>query len=85
MFYAARAALSERDRYARTHRGTWQLFGEVFPGFDAMLLGESRRAQPKREEADYEAWVPTAEQAGAALDVAGRFLAAVERLIADLD
>jgi uncharacterized protein (UPF0332 family) len=26
MLYAARAALSERDEYARTHRGAWHLF-----------------------------------------------------------
>lgn len=28
--YAARAALSEDDRYAKTHSGTWSLFREVF-------------------------------------------------------
>jgi uncharacterized protein (UPF0332 family) len=26
MLYAARAALSERDRNARSHAGTWRLF-----------------------------------------------------------
>jgi hypothetical protein len=26
MLYAARAALSEGDEHARTHRGTWNLF-----------------------------------------------------------
>jgi uncharacterized protein (UPF0332 family) len=30
MLYAARAALSEQDRYAKTHSGTWTLFRETF-------------------------------------------------------
>jgi predicted nucleotidyltransferase len=30
MLYAARAALSEEDRYAKTHSGTWTLFRELF-------------------------------------------------------
>lgn len=30
MLYAARAALSEQDANAKTHRGTWQLFKESF-------------------------------------------------------
>jgi hypothetical protein len=30
MLYAARAALSERDEYARTHGGTWHLFHERY-------------------------------------------------------
>lgn len=28
VLYAARAALSEADRYAKTHHGVWALFGE---------------------------------------------------------
>ena len=35
MLYAARAALSERDRHARSHAGTWGLFREEF-----VLTGE---------------------------------------------
>jgi uncharacterized protein (UPF0332 family) len=30
MLYAARAALSERGEYAKTHSGTWTLFSQVF-------------------------------------------------------
>ncbi len=30
MFYGARAALSERDAYAKTHAGTWNEFQRVF-------------------------------------------------------
>jgi uncharacterized protein (UPF0332 family) len=41
MLYAARAALSEHDRIARTHSGTWQLLREefVFTG----VLGDALR------------------------------------------
>jgi uncharacterized protein (UPF0332 family) len=35
MLYAARAALSERDRHARSHAGSWSLFREEF-----VLTGE---------------------------------------------
>jgi uncharacterized protein (UPF0332 family) len=30
MLYAARAALSERDRHARSHAGTWAIFRDEF-------------------------------------------------------
>src|ERR1044072_2224779 len=30
MLYAARAALSERGEYAKTHSGTWTLFSQIF-------------------------------------------------------
>lgn len=30
MLYAARAALSERGEFAKTHGGTWTLFSQVF-------------------------------------------------------
>jgi len=41
MLYAARAALSERGEYAKTHSGTWTLFSQIFvaPGeFDVSGL-----------------------------------------------
>lgn len=62
MLYSARAALSERKRYARTHAGTWQLLREecVATGLlDADLISEAQRAQPERESADYDAWAPS--------------------------
>jgi uncharacterized protein (UPF0332 family) len=46
MVYAARGALSEEDRNARTHRGTWSLFRELFVEggtFDASLVGDAQR------------------------------------------
>jgi uncharacterized protein (UPF0332 family) len=41
MLYAARAALSEQQEHARTHRGTWNLFRTryvVTDAFDAELF-----------------------------------------------
>jgi len=58
MLYAARAALSERGEYAKTHSGTWTLFSQVFvaPGeFDQGLSALARRAKDAREQGDYEA------------------------------
>lgn len=80
MLYAARAALSERGRHARTHGGTWQLFHEelVSTGaFDPRLARAAARQQEAREQADYEAAVSSPESALAALELAERFLSAV--------
>ncbi|MBD0329753.1 MAG: HEPN domain-containing protein [Thermoleophilia bacterium] len=83
MLYAARAALSEEDRNARTHRGTWQLFRETFvePGrFDADLVAAAQRAQGAREGADYDARRVSAEDAERLCAVAERFVAAIDEL-----
>jgi uncharacterized protein (UPF0332 family)/predicted nucleotidyltransferase len=83
MLYAARAALSERDLYAKTHDGTWGLFYRTFsePGdFDAGLTAAARAAQPMREKADYEAWAAPRAEAVKTIEVAHRFLAAVDAL-----
>lgn len=84
MLYAARAALSERDVYARTHRSTWHEFQAAFvqrDQFPAELAAAAQREQPARERADYEAWPASAEEAHAAIATAERFLAAVERML----
>ncbi len=84
MRYAARAALSKEDRNARTHRGTWTLFQEAFVDtgrFDAELLAAARRAQERREAADYDAWLAPLEQAGAIVADAERFVLAVAQLL----
>jgi uncharacterized protein (UPF0332 family) len=86
MLYAARAALSEEDRYAKTHSGTWNLFRETFvePGrFDAQLLAAASAQQKPREDADYEAERFSREQAAEAVELAERFIAAVTELIGD--
>ena len=84
MLYAARAALSEEDVYAKTHGGTWSLFQERFVGtgrFEGALLAEARQAQRTREAADYDAKLPEHEDARATVDLAQRFIGAVEAMI----
>lgn len=84
MLAAARAALSERDRNARTHSGTWHLFHETFVAagdFDRELYAEAPRAQQLRWASDYEGEEFSAEEAGAVLDAAERFLTTVEALV----
>jgi uncharacterized protein len=83
MFYAARAALSERDRHARSHAGIWQLFREEFvvPGeFDDELARSAQRAQARREASDYAAESFDLAEASELLATAEGFVAAVERM-----
>jgi uncharacterized protein (UPF0332 family) len=85
MLSAARAALSERDLYAKTHAGTWHLFRDTFVAtgdFDAELTTEAGRRQRQREQADYEAWLPSESEANATTELAERFVAAVEAMFA---
>ena len=84
MLYAARAALSEGDEHARTHRGTWNLFRERYvmtDAFDDGLYRLSQHAQTAREGADYEAVTPSEEDAKRYVDGAADFVAAVERML----
>ena len=84
--YAARGALSERDRYAKTHRGTWHLFREEFVRtgpFDPKLAGAAASLQRQREEADYDAVRPSEHEAAAAVQTAERFVAAVQAMLAN--
>jgi uncharacterized protein (UPF0332 family) len=85
MLNAARAALSERDEYAKTHSGTWTLFSKVFVAtgeFDQGLSALARRAKEAREQGDYEAAPPSAEEAAEFVGGTGDFIAAIERLLA---
>jgi uncharacterized protein (UPF0332 family) len=84
MLYAARAALSERDEYAKTHSGTWTLFSERFVAtgvFDHDLYKYTGRAQEARQKGDYEAAPLSVELANELLDAAGRFITAVEHML----
>jgi uncharacterized protein (UPF0332 family) len=84
MLYAARAALSEHDRNAKTHRGVWDLFRETFVvggSFDEALLSEARKAQRLREGADYDALPVSPDDAVRVVELAARFLAAVETML----
>jgi uncharacterized protein (UPF0332 family) len=85
VLYAARAALSEQDRYAKTHRGTWSLFGELFVAtgrFDADLARGARRMQEIREGGDYDARSISPDEARGILTDADAFVAAIENLLA---
>lgn len=84
MFNAARAALSEEDRYARTHKGTWHLFRETFVTsgrFDAELAAGAQAAQPVRENADYHGIAPDRAEAAEIVDRAERLVRSVEQLV----
>jgi uncharacterized protein (UPF0332 family) len=84
MLYAARAALSEQDEHARTHRGTWNLFRTryvVTDAFEAELFTLAQHAQAAREGGDYEAVKPSSEEAERYVSGAGDFIAAVERML----
>lgn len=84
MLYAARAALSERDTSAKTHKGTWHEFREAFVEsgeMDATLAAEVQKIQPEREQADYDAWFAPAGEARRTIDLAHSFMAAVEALL----
>ena len=86
MLYAARAALSERETYAKTHAGTWHELRRVFvdPGLlSADLVTEAQKVQPERERADYEAWLTPEDEARRVIELAGRFVTEVESVLSD--
>ena len=86
MLYAARAALSEEDLYSKTHSGTWHLFGQTFVEtgrFDRELAADARDVLPLRIGTDYEALRIDTEQADEIVQLAERFLNAVEALYPD--
>jgi len=83
MLYAARAALSEEERYAKSHRGTWRLFRERFVldgRFDAELARNAERTQKLREAGDYDARAISPEEAASVIATAERFVAAIDEL-----
>jgi len=84
ILYGARAALSEEDRHAKTHRGTWDLFHEAFVAsgrFDAGLSSQARAAQRAREDTDYDARPIPQDEAEGLVALAERFLAEIELLV----
>jgi uncharacterized protein (UPF0332 family) len=83
MLYAARAALSESDEHARTHRGTWHLFHQRYVttnAFDQHLHALAQHAQDAREKGDYEAITPDRGDADTIVAGAADFIAAVEHM-----
>lgn len=86
MLYTARAALSERDTYAKTHGGTWHEFRQAFVEsglLDADLVSAAQKVQAEREQADYEAWLTPEDEARRVIELASTFLVAVEALLSD--
>lgn len=84
MLYAARAALSETDSFAKTHVGAWNLFQRSFVDtgrFDAELLRDARSSQRAREATDYDAGHFSAEEATRLVELGERFVAAVEAMV----
>lgn len=84
MLHAARAALSERDAHAKTHRGTWHEFRAAFVEtgvIDPGLAATVQKVQPEREQADYDAWPAAPEDADRVIELAGAFLAAIEEAL----
>jgi uncharacterized protein (UPF0332 family) len=84
MLYAARAALSERDEYARSHSGTWHLFHDRYVttgAFDQHLHALAQRAQKIRQEGDYEAVTPDRAEAEGFVNGAADFIVAIERML----
>ncbi|MDX6697834.1 MAG: hypothetical protein QOE65_1231 [Solirubrobacteraceae bacterium] len=83
MFSAASAALSELDREARTHRGTWSLFDQLFVRhgqFDSRLRRAARDAEELRYDSDYRLGGASQEEAERALADAEEFVAAVRAM-----
>ncbi|HEX4116302.1 MAG TPA: HEPN domain-containing protein [Solirubrobacteraceae bacterium] len=84
MLYAARAALSESDEYARTHGGTWHLFFERYVttgAFDQHLHTLAQKAQEVREQGDYEAITPDPAEAERLVTGAADYIAAIEAML----
>ncbi|MDP8942773.1 MAG: HEPN domain-containing protein [Actinomycetota bacterium] len=83
MFSAARAALSELDREARTHRGTWTLFDEIFVRqdlFEGRLRDAARNAEELRYDSDYRLGGASQDEAKRVLADAKEFVAAVRAM-----
>lgn len=82
MLDAARAALSERDLYAKTHKGTWKLFYDEFVRdgpFGSEWGKRAAEARELREGGDYEAVRPAAEAAAEVVVWAEEFVALIDR------
>lgn len=85
ILYAARAALSEEERNAKTHSGVWGLFHEIFVAsgrFDPELFAEAQRTRDLREATDYEAVIVPHADAERIVELAERFVSAVLELTA---
>lgn len=83
MFSAARAALSELNREAKTHHGTWTLFDQLFVRhgqFEGRLRDAARDAEELRYDSDYRLGGASQEDAKRVLADAEEFIAAVRMM-----
>ena len=83
MFSAATAALSELDREARTHHGTWVLFEQLFVQqdlFEGRLRDAARNAEQLRYDSDYRLGGASPEEAKCVLEDAEEFVGAVRAM-----
>ena len=84
MLYGVRAALSERDIYAKTHQGAWHEFRRAFVetgDFDADLAAAAHKVQREREQADYDAWAVPADEAARVIELARGFVTAIDEML----
>lgn len=84
MLYGARAVLSERNRHAKTHRGTWNLLRQTLVAegmLPAEIVAQAERMAELREGADYDALMVEREQAERAIESAEGFLSLVDELL----
>ncbi len=85
MLYAIRAALSEHDLHSKTHSGAWGLFHEHYVAvgrFDRGLHAEAHATQADREGVDYGAESIERGEAERIVELAARFISAVEEMLA---
>ena len=86
MFLMARAGLSEEDRFARTHTGTWHLHYDLLVKtgrFPTDLHAGARQAETRRHRVDYYGGRYTFDQGRETVELAERFLAATMELLGD--
>ena len=84
MLNAARAALSGKDLFAKTHPGTWTLFRREFARtgrFEAALVEPVEEIRKQRIEADCNARDVEPQRAKEILDQAERFVESVATMI----
>ncbi len=84
MFSAARAALRELDREARTHHGIGTLFDQLFVRqdlFERRLRDAARNAEELRYDSDYRLGGASQEEARRVLADAEEFVAAVRAMV----
>jgi uncharacterized protein (UPF0332 family) len=83
MFEAARAALSEFDREAKTHHGAWSLFDQLFVQqdlFESRLRDAARNAEELRYDSDYRLGGASQDEAKRVLADADKFVTAVRAM-----